>query len=189
MVFLDTNQMYEVHVEGLYLTFTNGSKVFYPESLYNGRVNYVVFEWLVRDLAGLLDGSGSDHKDISGNKYEQKSYEDPELHPKSSDKFRFSPSHTFGANNQGKLMKTLLAEGKYQEALDYLKTCTNGYDSTDFFVFDNTGKFSPSIPFRFFIMAKDTVLEHLDPSDPRYASKQALFGVLKPKVVTLTWDK
>ena len=186
---LQVRQMYEIEISALQLVFGNGETADYPEALTNGRVNYVIFENLVRDLSGLKKTTGIDHLDESGARYEQKAYKDPDLHPSDADAFRFSPSNTFGANNNGPKVKRLLSENRYDDALSFLRTVKNGYDSIDFFVFTNSGGYSPEIPFRFFIIEKEIVLDNLDQNDPRYVSKQSLFNILKPEVVRLTWDE
>lgn len=181
------NVMYEVNIKSLDLVFEDRTS-FYPESLHNGRASYVVFEELCRELTGLQKGSGNDHIDEAGRSYEQKSYEDKELFPRKKGVLSLGASSTFGANNNGKAVKKLIDAGDYKGALEFCKKVKNGYDGIDFFVFTNTGGFNVKIPFRFFVLEKETVMSHLDSKDPRKASRDSLLSVLKPKIVQFPWD-
>jgi hypothetical protein len=182
-----TDVMYEVPIKSVDLLFGN-QRSFYPEVLSNGRGNYLIFEALVRELTGLEQGEGCDHRDKLGQRYEQKSYKDRELYPKEPDYFRVSPSSTFPANNNGPKIKELLAADDYDGALELCKTIRNGYNSIDFFILTNTGGFKVDIPMRFFVLSKDTILSHLSDTDPRQVSLQSLFSILQPKIIQFPWD-
>jgi hypothetical protein len=174
--------MYEVNIDRLALVLADGSERALPDALSNGRVNYLLFESLVRDFVGLKKNStGSDHEDSSGRTYEQKSYEDPELHPRSKDLFHCSSSSTFGPNNDGPKVKHFLADNDYSAALEVCKV--KGYNKNDFYIFTNSGRFRPAIPFRYFIIPKEALLENLDLEDPRLISKTKLFDMIQSKVV------
>ena len=173
--------MYEIHVDKLALVLADGSEKVFPEALASGRANYMLFEALVRDFTGLQKTTGSDHKDSSGRTYEQKAYEDPDLHPRSKDLFRCSSSSTFGANNDGPQIKKFLENDDYASALELCKV--KGYNKNDFYVFTNSGSFRTEIPFRYFIIPKETLVAELDSEDPRMISKAKLFSMIKSKVV------
>ncbi|MFY8026330.1 MAG: hypothetical protein ACOVMF_00150 [Aquiluna sp.] len=173
--------MYEINIKRLALVLADDRELVFPEALSNGRANYVIFESLVRHFTGLTKTKGSDHRDGSGKNYEQKAYEDPQLFPDSEDLFRFSASSTFGANNQGPKIKTLLEEGNYDAALEICKK--TGYDKNDYYVFTNSASYKSSIPFRYFIVPKGDLLEFLDSEDPRMVSRSHLLGLIKSKVV------
>jgi hypothetical protein len=181
------NVMYEVPIKSVDLIFGN-QKSFYPEVLSNGRGNYLIFEALVRELTGLEKANGCDHKDESGQRYEQKSYKDRELHPKEPDCFRVSPSSTFPANNNGPKIRALLDANDYHGALELCKKIKNGYNNIDFFVLTNTGGFRVDIPMRFFVLSKDTMLAHLSDTDPREVSLQSLLSILEPKIIRFPWN-
>ena len=173
--------MYEIRVDRLALVLADGSEKLFPDALASGRANYMLFEALVRDFAGLEKTTGSDHKDSTGRTYEQKAYEDPELHPGSKDLFRCSSSSTFGANNDGPKVKRFLENNDYASALELCKV--KGYNKNDFYIFTNSGGFRPEIPFRYFIVPKDDLVSELDSEDPRLISKTKLFNMIESKVV------
>lgn len=173
--------MYEIHIERLALVLADGSEKVFPEALASGRANYMIFEQLVREFAGLQRTTNSDHADVLGKTYEQKAYEDPVLYPKSKDLFRCSSSSTFGANNDGPLIRKFLKDNDYASALALCKH--KGYDKNDFYIFTNSGSFKTSIPFRYFIVPKSTVVAELDLEDPRLISRAKLLSMIQSKVV------
>lgn len=173
--------MYEIRIEKLSLVLGDGTEKIFPDALASGRANYMLFEALVRDFAGLEKTTSSDHKDGAGKTYEQKAYEDPELYPKSKDLFRCSSSSTFGANNDGPKVKALLSAGDYEGALELCKS--KGFNKNDYYIFTNSGNYKTDVPFRYFIIPKDVLVENLDSEDPRLISKTRLFGMVKSKVV------
>ena len=181
---LKTQVLYEVGIEKQVLILRDGSERNYPETLSNGRANYIVFEWLIRDLAGLTKTTGSDSKDSMGRTYEQKAYKDPELHPNDDDLFRVSSSSTFGANNYGPLVNRLVKTGNYAEAFDIVNQ--TGYSKNDFYILTNTGGFTPSIPLRFVILEKELLVSNLDKFDPRLISKNVILNnIIKTKIVLI----
>lgn len=173
--------LYEIKIEKLALILGNGTEKIFPDALASGRANYMLFEALVRDFAGLQKTTSSDHKDSDGKTYEQKAYEDPELYPKSKDLFRCSSSSTFGANNDGPKVKALLEAGNYSGALELCKV--KGFNKNDFYIFTNSGSYKTDVPFRYFIIPKDELVANLDSEDPRMISKTRLFSMIKSKVV------
>ncbi len=173
--------MYEIRVTRLALVLADGSEKVFPDALASGRANYMIFEALVRDFAGLEKTTSSDHIDSKGRTYEQKAYEDPELYPKSNDLFRCSSSSTFGANNDGPKVKKFLENNDYASALELCKV--KGYNKNDFYIFTNSGSFKTEIPFRYFIIPKDDLVAELDSEDPRMISKTKLFNMIQTKVV------
>ena len=177
---VETYTLYEMELDRLVLNTKSGREFVFPEALSNGRANYIIFESLIRNITGLVKTSGSDHKDELGKKYEQKSYEDPDLYPKSEDLFRCSSSSTFSANNHGPKVDAYIEKGEYEKALELCKS--TGYNKNDFYIFTNTGRYAPSVPFRFFIVEKKVLLENLDLKDPRLVSKTVLFNMLKSKI-------
>lgn len=178
---LETLRMYELGIDRLSLHLKNGEEKVFPDALANGRANYIIFESLIRDVVGLHKTHVSDHVDDAGRNYEQKAYKDPEIHPRDKDLFRISSSNTFGANNLGPKVNTLVKQGRYKEALAIVTE--NGYDKNEFYILTNTGGFEPTIPLRFFIVPTEIIMTHLDLVDPRMVSKQKLFRILKTKVV------
>ena len=184
---LQLKTIYEVRVTDLVLAIappiseSNLEKTFwdFSETLENGRANYILFESLVRRIAGLHKTTGSDHVDVNGKIYEQKSYKDPELHPGDKDHFQVSSSNTFGANNLGPTVKKLVDSGKYDEAFEIVNE--HGYAKNDFYIVTNTGGFKPSIPLRFMVLKTEDLLKCLDEVDPRLA--------IKSKVLSLAVNK
>ena len=59
---LDPYTMYEVQIESLKLNLKNGISYEFPDTLANGRANYILFEELVRALTGLRKTTGSDRR-------------------------------------------------------------------------------------------------------------------------------
>lgn len=176
-----THTLYEIGLRRLVLQLSNGTDLVMDKALANGRANYVIFEELIRHFTGLLETTGSDHRDSDGKTYEQKSYPDADLHPNSPDLFRISSSSTFAANNHGPKVKAFLENGDYDSALELCKT--TGYNKNDFYIFTNTGGFKPESTLRYIILPKDEVLDHLDSEDPRLISRSTVLGLAKSKVV------
>lgn len=182
-------QPYELDISALNLVVESNKSIPLTETLASGRANYILFETLVRKITGLLDGSGCDHTDESGLRYEQKAYPDPRLYPTRKDTFQVSASSTFPANNNGPRIKRLLEEGDYAGALEVCKTVKNGYNSNDFYILTNTSDYRPEVPFRYFVISSSELMKHLSESDPREVSKESLFSVLKAEVIRLTWNQ
>jgi len=72
-LFNETHTLYEIAVKRLVLQLANGADLVMDKALANGRANYVIFEELIRHFTGLLETTGSDHKDSDAKTYEQKS--------------------------------------------------------------------------------------------------------------------
>ena len=166
---IETGVLYETTIAQVVVKLTDDRSFEFDEVLSNGRASYVIFENLVRELTGLVKATGSDHKDDLGRKYEQKAYPDIDLWPRDKDLFRCSASSTFGANNNGPRIKRLLDDGDYEGALEICRE--TGYDKNDFYIFTNTSKFVPSVPFRFVCMTAQDVLANVDKDDPRLISR------------------
>lgn len=181
IMFNKTHTLYEIGIDRLSLHFSDGTQKSLPEALSNGRANYIIFEELIRHYAGLQKAKGSDHQDVLGRKYEQKSFKDVLLHPKSEDLFRCSASSTFAANNNGPRVKKLLESGDYAAALDLCKK--TGYNKNDFYIFTNTGGFKENSVLKYLILPTEELLRHLDSKDPRMVSRATLLGLVKSKVV------
>jgi hypothetical protein len=178
---LEPYSLYEVQIESLVLTLKNGSKYEFPDTLANGRSNYILFEELVRALTGLTKTAGSDHTALDGTKYEQKAFKDTILYPgEKNDLFQTSASSTFGANNNGPRIKRLLETNDYESAL---KICrVTGYDHNDFYIYTNTKGFKPTVSMKYFVVPTIDVISNLNPSDPRQISRKKLLAKIKKSV-------
>ena len=173
--------LYEVQIESLKLTLKNGSYYEFPDTLANGRANYILFEELVRALTGLRKTTGSDHTSSDGSIYEQKAFKDLELFPgDENDLFQTSASSTFGANNKGPVIKRLLETNDYESALKIC--CETGYDKNDYYIYTNTKSFQPIVAMKYFIVPKEDVLANLSATDPRLISRKALMKKVTSKV-------
>jgi len=171
--------MYETKIKDFTLNLEDGRSFWFPETLSNGRSSYIAFEWLVRELAELYKAktTKNDHVDNVERLYEQKAYLDPSVDPKNThDRFEVCPSSAQGMNNVGPTIKALLDDGDYHTA--YEICVESGYGLNDFYVFTNTRQFDVSVPFRFFIVPTETLLEHLDKEDPRYISRSTLLSLI-----------
>ena len=175
--------MYELQIDSLVLKLGNGTELSFPQTLSNGRANYILFEELVRNITALKKTTQSDHAGLEGKTYEQKAYHDHEKYPgDSKDWFQTSASSTFGANNNGKNgVDRLLKEGDYKGALAICRE--TGYDKNDFYIYTNTRGFAVDIPLRYFVVPKTVVLGSLSPIDPRLISRQELLSQIKEKKV------
>lgn len=177
----DTYTLYEVELGPLHLFFANGTTVDMTFALTSGRANYLMFQHLVSHFTGLLansEGGAADLCDTDGRLYEVKSYKDAVLHPNSRHEwFHTAASSTFGPNNHGPRIKKLLADGKYNAAMDICKQV--GYSTNDFYVYTNTSEFALSVPFRFFILPTQDVLTCLSEQDPRLVSRARLLGLIR----------
>lgn len=178
---LEPYTLYEVAIESLILTLKNGKQYEFPDTLANGRANYILFEELVRALTGLIKTAGSDHTSPTGTKYEQKAFKDTVLYPGTeNDLFQTSASSTFGANNDGPRIKRLLAANDYESAL---KICrVTGYDHNEFYIYTNTRGFKPTVPLKYFVVPTVDVISNLNPSDPREISRKTLLAKIKKTV-------
>jgi hypothetical protein len=169
--------LYETKIKDFTLNLEDGRSFWFPETLSNGRVSYVVFECLVREFAELYKAKKSDHTD-GDVLYEQKAYVDPVKDPK----FKHSvidcaPSSLQGPNNHGPTIKALLEDGDYHTALEIC--IEKGYGLNEFYVFTNTRKFDVSVPFRFFILPTEALLANLNKLDPRVVSRGVLLDLIE----------
>lgn len=171
--------MYEVGISALELRFRDGSSLDVSATLENGRGSYLLFETLVGLFAGLSAGSQgglSDLVDAAGLGHEVKSYRDPESASPGKDLFHTAASSTFGPNNHGPRIASLLRDGHYDDAL---ALCVqSGYSKNAYYIYTNTGGYKPSLPFRYFIVPTASVLECLSAADPRLVSRSALLRLL-----------
>lgn len=105
--------LFQCDILSLKLQISGGREFEFPETLSNGRANYILFEELIRNLTGLTKTSQSDHVSVDGAIFEQKAFFDLFRFPseKEFDLFQTSASSTFGANNNGPIIKGLLSEG------------------------------------------------------------------------------
>jgi hypothetical protein len=168
--------LYKCNILSLKLQISGNREFEFPETLSNGRANYILFEELVRNLTGLVKTRQSDHLAENGSTFEQKAFFDSERYP-AKDLFQTSASNTFGANNNGPRIKQLLRDGKYSEALQICKT--TGYDKNEFYIYTNTRDFKVDSMFKYFIIPTSVVLESLDKQDPRLVSRDQLLLKIK----------
>lgn len=182
-MYLEPFVLYETGIDSLRLILNSGSQLQFPDTLANGRANYILFEELVRTLTGLQKTAGSDHEGSGGLRYEQKAFSDRELHPSASKNlFQTSASSTFGANNQGPKIDKLLASGDYAAALEICEE--TGYSKNDFYIYTNTRGYNPSVPFRHIVVPTSFVLSNLDLGDPRLISRDILLeNVIRTEVI------
>ena len=174
--------LYEVGLESLQLKLSSGAVYEFPDTLANGRANYILFEELLRKLTGLSKAKHSDHEDSNGKTFEQKAYKDPAIYPDPDDDFfQTSASTTFGANNNGPKIKKLLEGGDYDSALAICKE--TGYNKNDFYIYTNTKQFNVSFPLRYFLMPKADVLVNLATHDPRLVNRKVLLSKITETVV------
>ena len=174
--------LYEVGLESLQLKLTSGTIYEFPDTLANGRANYILFEELLRKITGLSKAKHSDHEDDNGKTYEQKAYKDPAIYPDLDDDFfQTSASTTFGANNNGPKIKKLLESGDYEAALAICKE--TGYNKNDFYIYTNTKQFNVSFPLRYFVMPKADVLANLTTHDPSLVNRKVLLSKITETVV------
>ena len=160
--YLDPGYLYEVPITSLKLHYGQTSNEEMVDVLKNGRGSYIIFERLIRTLTGLVDtpkGNQSDHLDlVSGSIYEQKSYLDPQYHPRSKDMIETGPS-TFKASNAGARVYRSTLAGDPLQAFEMVNRF--GYSKNDFYLYTNTGQFILGQPFRYFVVAKEDVLTNL----------------------------
>lgn len=175
---LEPFSLYEVGIKSLILSLKNGTQYEFPDTLANGRANYILFEELIRKITGLNKTSGSDHTASDGTKYEQKAFNDTILYPEDKyDFFQTSASSTFGANNNGPRIKRLLEANDYESAL---KICrVTGFDHNDFYIYTNTKGFNPTVPLKYLVIPTIDVISNLNPSDPRQISRKVLLAKIK----------
>lgn len=172
--------LYWTNLQDAVLRDTQGGALDLTELLRNGRASYMVFEALVRHFTGFSKTTGSDHIDSQGRRYEQKAYKDIVLHPGSEDLFHTCASSTFGPNNDGPVIKKLLLQNDYDAAR---AICENkGYSKNDFYVYTNTGQYSPEVRFQYMIVSTRDVLKHLSSSDPRLISRAKLLSLATSEV-------
>lgn len=173
----ETGVLYECTIKALTLQLQE-RQLDMTSILENGRANYILFETLTGELTGLhqnSQGGSADLRDSSGRFYEVKSYRDHVAYPQDRfDLFHTAASSTFGPNNKGPVIKKLLEIGDYASALKICKEA--GYNHSDFFIYTNTSKFSPVVPFRYLVVRKEDVLKLLADHDPRQISRRGILA-------------
>jgi hypothetical protein len=176
--------LYSLPLTSLRLHLGNGASLDLSSALFNGRSNYVLFQKVVAQTAGLSphsEGADSDLQDPStGQQYEVKAYHDPVLHPSvRRDSVHTAASSTFGANNKGPVIKSFLDAGQYLEALAVCEE--TGFKKNDFYLYTNTRGFDCSQPLRYIIVPTALVRAGLDRTDPRLISRTYLLGLARRK--------
>jgi len=164
--------LYELQIGTLELLLPGNVRLNMSTTLSNGRANYILFQNLASRCTGLAAGSEGGASDLAEG-HEVKAYSDATLYP-NKDLFQTSASSTFGANNNGPLIKRLLEAGDYAGALRVCKE--TGYDKNRAYIYTNTRDFRPSVPFRYVIVPKELVLRLLSPQDPRNISRNAILS-------------
>lgn len=166
--------LYELHLSALLLQTSEGQALDFTGALSNGRANYILFQSLAGRCTGLAVGTEGAGSDLAEG-HEVKAYPDPTLFPGSRhDLFHTAASSTFGPNNRGKEVNALVARGDYAAALEICRI--TGYDKNEAYIYTNTARFSPQVPFRYLIVPTADVLTLLDPRDPRLISRAALLS-------------
>ena len=141
------------------------------EILRNGRVSYLIFEEIVRRIFGLDKGiRGSDHS-FNGSGIEQKAFSC------NKEFFHIAASCTFNANNKGPAIKSALAKGDYDLALEICKE--TGFNKNDFYVLTSTSQYAVGSPIDIIFLRKEDVLRNLDGADPRRMSVASLYRLVE----------
>ena len=178
---LEPYTLYEIAIESLALTLKDGKRFEFPDTLANGRANYILFEELVRAVTGLRKTTGSDHAGPDGKTYEQKAFKDITLFPNDGDDlFQTSASSTFGANNKGPVIKRFLEANDYESALNIC--CESGYSKNDYYIYTNTKSYQPIVPMKYLIVPTTDVLANLSSVDPRLISRNSLMSKITKRV-------
>ncbi len=178
--------LYTLPVKRLVLEL-QGFSINATSTLSNGRSNYILFEKLVAFLSGLGAHSQGAKADLicseTRHLYEVKAYQDPLLDtkPNQGEFFQTSASCTFGANNKGPIIKSLLAAGDYVKALEICRE--TGYDHNQRYIYTNTRGYLPSIAFSYFIVPTSTVIDCLSKEDPRLVSRSKLLEKISKTVL------
>lgn len=164
--------LYELPLSALLLQTAEGDALDFTGALSNGRANYILFQALVGRCTGLAVGTEGAGSDLAEG-HEVKAYPDPALFPDPRhDLFHTAASATFGPNNRGKEVNALVARGDYAAALEICRV--TGYDKNAAYIYTNTARYSPQVPFRYLIVPTADVLSLLDPRDPRLISRASL---------------
>lgn len=180
-VFATPGVLYELPLGNLELSISKDLKINFTHTLSSGRSNYILFQSLVALCAGWESGSEGGDSDLklpNGDKAEVKAYYDATQYPSTARKYEdihTAPSSTFGPNNKGPAIKSLLTEGKYADAL---AICNDlGYSKSDFYVYTNTREYTPNTPFRYLILETAQVLANLSPDDPRKIHRSTILSL------------
>jgi hypothetical protein len=174
--------LYEVQISEVVVRFDGGVEIELSEVVSNGRASYLLFKDVLIAITNLTagsEGAGSDFRlrvATSDSGVEAKSYPDPDLYPRDCN-VHVAPSSTFGPNNNGPIIKSLLKNGKYDEALQLCRRI--GYDKSDYYLLTNTQGFDTSIPFRFVLIPTEDLLMALSSSDPRIARRDTLLDLIQ----------
>ena len=179
--YLELHVLYEIPIKSLELTFGTKKKMDLLSTLSNGRGSYLVFEALIRELTGLVQGKKADHADVNGRLYEQKSYVDLDNKPRNQGKIHTGASGLFANNSGAKAYKELLKNQDYVEAM---RTCKNlGYASNSFYIYTNTGEYNISVPFRFMTVESKWVIKNVEKENPAILKREKLLNSIISKTV------
>ena len=119
--FLDLHVLYEIPIRSLELTFGTKKRLDLLSTLSNGRGSYLVFEALIRELTGLVQGKKADHANGQGKLFEQKSFVDLDNKPRNQGKIHTGASALFANNSGARAYKELLKNHDYVEAMKTYK--------------------------------------------------------------------
>lgn len=185
------NTMYEVDLKGLTVKIGD-MDIDISTILSNGRSSYLIFETLVAKFTGLkpgTQGGTSDLTDENGNGYEVKAYIDEDnvnARRSNVDYFHTAASSTHSGNNLNGPILSLLNADKYDDAFAICNE--TGYAKNKYYIYTNTREYTTDIPFRFFIVTKNSVIQNLSDKDPRLVSRKGLLNKVK-KTVKISGSK
>lgn len=165
----------------------SGTEVDVSHLLTSGRTNYALFQHLTALATGLVDGSEGAASDLldpqSGAGYEVKAFYDKGHYPTTTRKHEVihtAASSTFGPNNRGPVIKQLLQQDRYEDALQLC--IETGYGLNDFYIYTNTRGFQPGQRFTYLILPTETVIANLSPKDPRVIERTTLLALAQNAV-------
>ena len=179
--YLDLHVLYEIPIKSLELTFGNKKKLDLLSTLSNGRGSYLVFEALIRELTGLVQGKKADHVNQKGKLFEQKSFVDLENKPRNRGIIHTGASALFANNSGAKAYKELLKNQDYKEAMSVCKKL--GYSSNSFYIYTNTGEYDAKIPFRFITVESKWVISNVEKENPAILMRKTLLDSIISKTV------
>lgn len=179
--FLDLHVLYEIPIRSLELTFGTKKRLDLLSTLSNGRGSYLVFEALIRELTGLVQGKKADHANGQGKLFEQKSFVDLDNKPRNQGKIHTGASALFANNSGARAYKELLKNHDYVEAM---KTCKKlGYASNSFYIYTNTGEYNVKVPFRFITVESKWVIDNVERDNPAILMRKKLLDSIVSKTV------
>ena len=179
--FLDLHVLYEIPIKSLELTYGTKKRMDLLSTLSNGRGSYLVFEALIRELTGLVQGKKADHVNAKGKLFEQKSFVDLENKPRSQGKIHTGASALFANNSGARAYKELLKNHDYLEAMETCKKL--GYASNAFYIYTNTGEFNVKVPFRFITVESKWVIDNVEMDNPAILMRKKLLDSIASKTI------